>query len=210
MNIRPTVFGAFLRHQLSPDFEPLSFWHSLYQTQNPSRDQCRQQGVQCVAQRSDEHGGLVSSRWNIRHRLRCCVLQKLGVHKSEVVLELETDPARFFHHCHTEPVLQPVFRTSAIFVAKESLLRCHAQILCVLIEHRHGWHGTVVLCFSCRTSTVCSPLNQASVFDRRFLSVNRMHGAEVRSLRQNGCGNVYMGQMETPLREEWSVSSFSR
>ena len=33
------------------------------------------------------------------------------------------------------------------------------------------WHGTAVLCFSCRTSTVRSPLNQAPVFDRRFLSV---------------------------------------
>ena len=42
----------------------------------------------------------------------------------------------------------------------------------VFLERRHGWHGTVVLCFSCRTSTVCSPLNQAPVFHRRFLSVN--------------------------------------
>ena len=64
------------------------------------------------------------------------------------------------------------------------------------IEHRHGWHGTVVLCFSCRTSTVCSPLNQAPVFDRRFLSVNRMHGAEVRS--QNGYSNVFFGSDGDP------------
>ena len=47
-----------------------------------------------MAQRSDEHRSLVGSRWNVRHRLRFCVLQKLHVllvHKSEVVLELETE-----------------------------------------------------------------------------------------------------------------------
>ena len=39
------------RHQLSPDFEPVSVWHTLHQSQASSRGQCRQQGVQCVAQR---------------------------------------------------------------------------------------------------------------------------------------------------------------
>ena len=34
--------------------------------------------------------------------------------------------------------------------------------------------------------------------------------AEVRSLSQSGYGYNYMGQTETPRREEWSVSSFSR
>ena len=34
--------------------------------------------------------------------------------------------------------------------------------------------------------------------------------AEVRSLSQNVYGDGYMGQTETPRREEWSVSSFSR
>ena len=34
--------------------------------------------------------------------------------------------------------------------------------------------------------------------------------AEVRSLSQNGYGFFYMSQTETPRREEWSVSSFSR
>ena len=50
------------RHQLPPDFEPASVRHSLCQTQTSSRGQWRQQGVQCVAQRSDEHGGLIGSR----------------------------------------------------------------------------------------------------------------------------------------------------
>ena len=47
-----------------------------------------------MAQRSDDHGGLVSSRWSIRHRLSFCVGQRrhvLLVHKGEVVLELETE-----------------------------------------------------------------------------------------------------------------------
>ena len=102
------------RHQLSPDFDPVSVWHSLYQSQTSSLGLCRQQGVQCVAQRSDEHGGLISSRWNIRHRLRFCVLQKLYVplvHKSEVVLELEMGlQVKFSHRCRTELVLQQVSR----------------------------------------------------------------------------------------------------
>ena len=34
--------------------------------------------------------------------------------------------------------------------------------------------------------------------------------AKVRSLSQDGYGYNYLGQTETPRREEWSVSSFSR
>ena len=42
-------------------------------------------------------------------------------------------------------------------------------------------------------------------------SVARMPSSrQVQSLSQDGYGNVYMGQTETPRREEWSVSSFSR
>ena len=72
-------FRRVFRHQLSPDFEPVSVRYSLCQSQASSCGQCRQQCVQCVAQRSDEHGGLIGSRWNLRHRLRFCVLQECHV-----------------------------------------------------------------------------------------------------------------------------------
>ena len=108
VNLMFPRFTRFLEHQLSVAiqlatsriFDPLSLvryppppvsklrtisvWHSWYQPQTSSR----------VAQRSDEHGGLVGFRWNLRHKLRFCVLQKLYaplVHKSEVVLELATE-----------------------------------------------------------------------------------------------------------------------
>ena len=61
---------------------------------------------QCVAPRSYEHGGLVSSRCTVHHGLRLCVLQQRHVplaRKSEVVLEIENGtPARSSHRCHTE------------------------------------------------------------------------------------------------------------
>ena len=117
------------RHQLSPDFEPVSVRHSLYQSHASSCGQC-QQGVQCVAQRSDEHRSLVGSRWNVRHSLRFCVLQKLHVplvHKSEVVpeLEMELQPGPLTVVIRSRSCSK--FQTSAIFVAIESLLRYQAQ-----------------------------------------------------------------------------------
>ena len=124
------------RHQLYPDFD-VSVRCSLCQSQTSSRGQCRRSGVRCVAQRSDEHGGVAGSRWNIRCRLRFCVLQMrhvLLVYKGEVVVELDTEPpARFSHRCRAESGLQPSLWTSAMFVI-EALLRYHAQFLCVLIQ----------------------------------------------------------------------------
>ena len=83
--------------------------------------------IQCVAQRSHEHGGHVSSRWNFRHRFRFCILQMLYiplVHKGEVVPGLgRGTPARFFSSLSYGIGLAASFKTSAIFVAVESLLR---------------------------------------------------------------------------------------
>ena len=82
------------RHQPSPDFAPITVRHSLHQSQTSSCGQCGQQSVHCVATRSHEHGRLIKSRWNIRHKLSFFVLQErhaLLVLNSEVVFELETE-----------------------------------------------------------------------------------------------------------------------
>ena len=83
-----------LRHQLSPHLEPVSVRYSLHKSQASSSGQCRQQGVQCVTQRSDGHCRFYSSCWKVRHWLRLCVVQELDVllvHQGEVVLEIETE-----------------------------------------------------------------------------------------------------------------------
>ena len=102
-----------------------------------------------MAQRSDEHGGLASSRWDIRHRLRSFVLQKLYVplvYKSEVVLELETELSSFLYGVGRAVS----FETSPIFVAIESVLRYHAQIICVLTnDNMFQGHKLSVLVNDC-------------------------------------------------------------
>ena len=48
-------------------------------TQASSSGLCRQQGIQRVTQHSDSHSSFFFSCWNVRHRLRLCVLENLYV-----------------------------------------------------------------------------------------------------------------------------------
>ena len=91
-----------------------------------------------MSQRSDEHGGLVSSRWNIRDKLRFCFLQKRHVflvHKCEVDLELETElqPSPLSSLPYGVGLVAS-FRTSAMFIVIEPQLRYHAQFICDVIQ----------------------------------------------------------------------------
>ena len=93
-NLRPAVYRAFSATNCLQTWNPFLFGTRCTSLKHRPVVKCRPQGVQCVAQRSDEHGGLVSSRCNIRHRLRFCVLQRFErtfFHKSEAVLELESE-----------------------------------------------------------------------------------------------------------------------
>ena len=93
-NLRPAVYRAFAANNCPQTSNPFLFGTRCTSLKHRPVVKCRPQGVQCVAERSDEHGGLVSSRCNIRHKLRFCVLQKFErtfFHKSEAVLELESE-----------------------------------------------------------------------------------------------------------------------
>ena len=82
------------RHKLSPDFEPVPVRNSLYQSQASSCGQCRQPGVQCVwlnvrmnTEPSSVPARTVATSSDSAFCRSCTYL----VHKSEGVLELETE-----------------------------------------------------------------------------------------------------------------------
>ena len=80
----------------------------------------------------------------------------------------------------------------------------------VQLEHWHGWHGTVVL--YCFTPHIHDLLWLFGLKDFLFVSPPA-HTKMFRILGEKrlcGATDVTMGQTETPRREEWSVSFFSR